>query len=315
LYYLTATTVTSDAEGIPPWGIFMLQVSRVLLGAGMANPLLFQYLTFSVKPWARIRFDLIFILLNNFGQWVGPGIQSLLLFVPFGEDGCRRFLGTDLCDQNILALFTFCVWIIFLPIFVIFYKGHERYRRLKRMKYLFNLRQPFKASGRYGVRFLPASLSLLKRKRRLPKNQLFQEIILQNKMEWLSTVNPLFLVSHEQPEGDPATGLPNGPFAYLEAMSKRSKSLDAYGLGLIDQEVPLIFRRLPQSFHWETNDRYQLSAIPDNPFIADPKTLKLHPTHRLTLWNSSLHIPRYRVRHPVRYMWFLLLIILISNVI
>jgi len=84
----------------------MFEASRVLNGAGIARPLLFRYFTFMVKKWAQKKFSILVIILVCLGQCIGPGIQSLFLFIDFGPTGCQPFGGTKLCQQNVISLFS-----------------------------------------------------------------------------------------------------------------------------------------------------------------------------------------------------------------
>lgn len=77
-----------------------------------------KFLAINIEVWAQSTYSAILVGVSALGITLGPGISSILEFIPQGT-----VAGTLLRSFNVFAIVFFFLWIIVFVLFIIFFVG------------------------------------------------------------------------------------------------------------------------------------------------------------------------------------------------
>ncbi len=124
LYYLAETAKASTIGAV-----ILLLLGRMLFGIGGSRLMTRKFLAINVQVWAQSKYSAIFVMVSSLGQTCGPGLSSILIYVP------PRWIGpTYLAEFNILAFVFIFIWTFIFLIFVIFFKGSDKKESAKNLE-------------------------------------------------------------------------------------------------------------------------------------------------------------------------------------
>lgn len=138
LFYYLAESFKSNQN----LGVAFLIFGRMIFGIGGSRLMTRKYLAINIEVWAQTKYSAIFVLMSSLGQTFGPGLSSILSFVPKTEIG-----NTTMTEYNIISFFFVIIWGLFFILFFIFFKGHdkenneENIRKIEYEEYIYNKRE------------------------------------------------------------------------------------------------------------------------------------------------------------------------------
>ena len=138
LFYYSAESVKGWGTG---YGVGALVVGRMMLGFGGARLMTRKFIAINIEVWAQSQYSAVFVLMSSLGETLGPGLSSVMSYVPDYELGV-----TSLRSFNIIAFVFMVIWGVGFLFFLMLFKGsdensEENIRKIEYEEYLYNQRQ------------------------------------------------------------------------------------------------------------------------------------------------------------------------------